>query len=476
MRNTEEGEAGQETEMYGNDMAKAVKRLQDARMSLMEKQPFYAALLFHMVFSLDPMCETAYTDGEHIVFCPEFLEALSDKELEFVLMHEVMHAALDHCGRGLDSYDFDDFGTACDIVVNSNILYSSGMDIEAITLKEYGTGMHLTPLEDEGYLYTAEEVYDMIREAAPPQRQNGGERENGGKQTGTPTGGKQENGVKQTGTPDGGAADGSDALPQVRCDGGFDDHTYWGESADVPESVQGEEYNGDGESSAKPADMRAAWLQRMVEAAGTAQQRFEKSDEKSGGGIPLAAKRLLKELTEPQLDWRTVLDMFVQEEITDYSFDPPDRRFQESIFLLPDHNKREETVKDILFMIDTSGSVSSDMIDRAYSEIKGALEQFRGHLTGWVGFFDMAVTPPARFENEEEFMKISPKGGGGTSFECIFKYIERHSEEFDPASIIILTDGMAWFPPEDAARGIPVLWLINNDTVLPPWGRVARIT
>ena len=25
------------------------------------------------------------------------------------------------------------------------------------------------------------------------------------------------------------------------------------------------------------------------------------------------------------------------------------------------------------------------------------------------------------------------------------------------------------------AKGIPVLWLINNDNVDPPWGKVARI-
>lgn len=44
-----------------------------------------------------------------------------------------------------------------------------------------------------------------------------------------------------------------------------------------------------------------------------------------------------------------------------------------------------------------------------------------------------------------------------------------------PASIIILTDGFAPFPQEKLAGGIPVLWLLNNDTVNPPWGKVARI-
>jgi hypothetical protein len=45
-----------------------------------------------------------------------------------------------------------------------------------------------------------------------------------------------------------------------------------------------------------------------------------------------------------------------------------------------------------------------------------------------------------------------------------------------PASIIILSDGYAPFPLEKLAGGIPVLWLLNNEEVNPPWGKVARIT
>ncbi len=48
-------------------------------------------------------------------------------------------------------------------------------------------------------------------------------------------------------------------------------------------------------------------------------------------------------------------------------------------------------------------------------------------------------------------------------------------QEKPPASIIILTNGYAPFPKEEPANGIPVLWLINNDQVDPPWGKIARI-
>ena len=58
----------------------------------------------------------------------------------------------------------------------------------------------------------------------------------------------------------------------------------------------------------------------------------------------------------------------------------------------------------------------------------------------------------------------------------IFEYVFHHMSDKLPASIIILTDGYAPFPQEKLAGGIPVLWLLNNEEVNPPWGKVARIT
>jgi predicted metal-dependent peptidase len=180
-------------------------------------------------------------------------------------------------------------------------------------------------------------------------------------------------------------------------------------------------------------------------------------------------------MSKPKINWRTILNEFVQEEIVDYSFSPPDRRFDDSPFFLPDFNETDEQVKNILFMIDTSGSMSDKMISEAYSEVKGAIEQFGGKLGGWLGFFDGAVVPPQPFENEEEFKVIKPKGGGGTSFHVIFDYVNDKMKDELPVSIIILTDGYAPFPDESEANGIPVLWLINNETVTPPWGKIARL-
>ena len=149
-----------------------IKRLQNARLSLLSKQPFYALLLLHMKFALDISCETAYTDGERIAFNPDFMDKLSDKELEFVLMHEVLHAALGHPIRKQSDYDLECYDKACDIVVNSNILYSFNMDIKSITLKNFGVAIHQTPSGKHGYKLTVEEVYAELLKASGKKQKN----------------------------------------------------------------------------------------------------------------------------------------------------------------------------------------------------------------------------------------------------------------------------------------------------------------
>lgn len=125
-------------------------------------------------------------------------------------------------------------------------------------------------------------------------------------------------------------------------------------------------------------------------------------------------------------------------------------------------------------MIDTSASMSDDMISAAYSEIKGAIDRFDGRLKRWPGFFDAAIIEPTPFDGEDEFKIIKP-AGGGTDFQIIFEYVAEYMTDKLPASIIILTDGYAPFPKPRLAMGIPVLWLLDNDEADPPWGRVARI-
>lgn len=423
------------------------KRLLMSRMRILCNNGFYGLLLMHMVFSIDENCETAATDGKRIFFGPNFLNELSDSELDFVMMHEILHVVLQHCFRTGDR-DNDTFNIACDIVVNSNILLSNNMNKSSITLKKYGESMHIAPDGKEGYEYTAEQVYEMLpqKNSIPKSAQSFGGAQNSN--SGNGVGKKGKNNGCTSGRAQQIQGQISDALKTE-----WDDHTKWG----VPEDDD---------------TLRDVWIKRVEDAV---ESISIQDPSNARGTIPLCAERLIKKLRNPQTDWRIILSAFIQEEVNDYSFSPPDRRFDDSPFYLPDFNGKDDIVNDILFMIDTSGSMSDDMITQAYSEIKGAIDQFDGKLSGWLGFFDAAIVEPKPFTSEEEFRIIRPAGGGGTDFQIIFEYVIQHMQDKPPASIIILTDGYAPFPQEKLAGGIPVLWIINNEDVDPPWGKVARI-
>lgn len=433
-----------------------IKRLLLSRMRILYNHGFYGLLLMHMIYAVSEEIETACTDGVRITFGIDFLDSLSDSELDFVMMHEILHVVLQHCFRG-EVEDPEAYNIAADIVVNSNIMLENGMKASSITLSKYGTSMHVAPDGKEGHEYTAEQVYVMLPKNLNKKGNNNLNKKGNNKSPGSAVGGaKKENKKGNNKSP--GSAVGrakkeisKEQHQPVRV---WDDHSRWGK------------YEEDD-------TLRDVWVKRFEDAAEAIKIRDPSN---ARGLLPAFAERILKELKKTQTDWRTILNDFIQEEVVDYSFAPPDRRFDDSPFFLPDFNGKEDRVEDILFMIDTSGSMSDDMIAAAYSEVKGAIDQFNGKLKGWLGFFDAAIIKPQPFSDENEFKTIKPAGGGGTDFQIIFEYVFHHMSDKLPASIIILSDGDAPFPLEKLAGGIPVLWLLNNEEVNPPWGKVARIT
>ena len=586
---------------FDNKTREIVQRLQAIRVKMLREQPFYAVLLMHLRFALDESTPTLYTDGERIAFNPYFVDELDDFQLQFVLMHEILHVALGHCTSEEKDFNHKAYNIACDIVVNSNIMYSLGLIKEKVDFLGNKSGyevkkeveidgeplIHKAPDGIEGVELDAKEVYALLLKAYPElakedeqkqenrdkskqgssnKKSNKGKAQDGktqgasdetsddnsdeannksnqsnksntsGKENssdeGEAKGESDDEGADSETNGDNGETEGADSTNDKNDDsndaggengdadsgsagdgdcsnmdgdtasntapggGGFAD----GELGELDDRDQDGEGNSDpiysnpprnskpfnefddhsfwdvsDELSNEQKEENEIWTTRMVDATEIAEQISIEFGSTGRGLTPLAAERVIKELKEVQTDWRTVLENFIQEEINDYSFSPPDRRFEDSPFFLPDFNEKDERIEDILFMIDTSGSMSDDQITTAYSEIKGAIDQFDGKLKGWLGFFDAVVVKPQEFENEDEFKIIRPAGGGGTSFDIIFEYVQNEMRDKPPASIIILTDGYAPFPDEKEAMGIPVLWIINNEDAQPPWGKVTRI-
>lgn len=415
------------------DTAALAEKIRAGCNRLMLSRPFFGLLLLKTKFGLDTSCKTAYTDGKNIRFSPSFLASLTPSEVDFVLCHEILHIVLGHCFRS-QSFQEERFNKACDIVINSIILHENYDDLSSISIHRKSAYPHTTPNGRPGYLYTAEQVYFML---PPKQTRDYPVKRKVNKFGPSDPLGATEDQIKKS------ISDGME--------GTLDDHSHWGT---VAEGTQEE------------------WEENVQEAL-QASEAMGLHRQHGCGLSPALKKFLIGCETAPKLNWKEILSAFIQEEVTDYTLVPPDKRFQDDFFL-PDFSDKSDTVKDILFMVDTSGSMSDEDIGEVYSEIVGAIDQFGGRLRGWLGFFDAAVVPPKPFDDIQSFRLIKAAGRGGTSYEPIFNYVDKYMET-KPSSIVILTDGYASWPDEKMAKGIPVLWIINNNEATPKWGKTVRL-
>ena len=193
------------------------------------------------------------------------------------------------------------------------------------------------------------------------------------------------------------------------------------------------------------------------------------------GNVPLGADAFVEKVDKKEVNWKEALRDFIQFDVNDYSFTPPDRRYDDSPFFLPDYNDEIEKVENILFMIDASGSMSDKIVSTVFNEIKNCIDEFNGKVKGYVGTFDTNVYNVVEFEDKEKLDEYSIKGRGGTSFINVFKHIDENMKDISLKAVIILTDGYAEYPDEVQTKGLPILWVITNKVSNPTCGKVVRI-
>jgi predicted metal-dependent peptidase len=413
------------------DNYRLVENIIACKIEVLQSSTFFGLLMQHLKFAIDSECPTACTDGERIYFGTHFCDDMPRDRLTVVMMHELMHIVLGHCFR-VHGYNRLLYNIAADIVVNSTLAHIMGLSLD-VKGEEL---IHLAPDGKEGYLYTAEDVYEMLLKSTRVNSKDKPRR-----------GGASGDGDGDGG---GGASDdfGDDDYDVSAYEQGrLDDHSTW---------------------QRIPASVKEEWQGHLEDAA-----RTSLAQGKAAGRGAMLAERFYTELTHPTINWRLLLQNFIQTDVVDYSFMPPDRRYGD--FFLPDFSEPSDSVKNLWIVMDTSGSITNRDMARAFSEIKGGIDQFGGALHGKLSFFDAKVTDPVDFENFDDILDIVPVGGGGTNFHAVFDYYRKHLHEREEITgIIIFTDGYAIFPPEALALGTPVFWLINNALVTPPWGVVAR--
>jgi predicted metal-dependent peptidase len=368
-----------------------VDKLTTARVGLLLKAPFFGNMATRMrLIDASDWCPTAATNGRDFMYNKDFVSKLSTKKLEFLFAHEICHAIFDHFGR-CGSRDRMLANIAQDYAVNQ-------------ILVDERIGEKITEVQicyDSKYRGKAwEEIYDELYEKAEkismPEL------------------------LKQLGD----LLD--EHIKEEEGAGGGGDKTKDGK--DKP-SLSKEEAQ----------KIRDEIKQAMIQSAAAA----------GAGKTPAGIQRMIKDLTEPKMDWRTLVRQEIQSIIrNDYSFTRPNRKSMHSGAILP--GMKEATTIDVAVSIDMSGSIGDEDARVFLSEIKGIMDQYEDFkIDLWCFDTDIYNHQSITHDNSHDLEAYEPQGGGGTDFEVNFTFMEENG--IQPKKFIMFTDGYpcgSWGPED----------------------------
>ena len=393
-------------------MSNAMNAVSAARRALVLDQPFFGvlSLKLELVEDSSSSTKTMKTDGKRLWFNPKFVGSITKHELVGVVAHEVLHCTNGHVWRR-EHRDARLWNEAADYAINPIVL-DAGMQLPKNALIDFSY---------KGK--SPEEIYEILRQ----QQQGQGQQQQGQ--------GQQQQGQGQQQQQQGQSQEEGDEEEDFGC---------------------GQVIDCDEESS---AETKTEWSAAVLNAAKQAQ---------AFGKLPAGMERLVEEIKNPPQDWRSILRRFIQETSKcDYSWKMPNQRFLHTGLYLP--SLRSETMPPIVIAIDTSGSVSSQMINQFSQEINAIANEMQPE-TIYIIYCDAKIHGVDVFERGEP-ITIKPKGFGGTDFRPVFKWVEE--EGIDIACLVYLTDMAGAFPKYEP--NYPVLWGDTYGYFPQPWGEKIKI-
>ena len=358
-----------------------IDKLTTARVGLLLKAPFFGNMATRMqLIEADEWCPTAATNGRNFYYNTKFVQKLSVKKLEFLFGHEICHCVFDHFGR-VGSRDRQLSNIAQDYAVNQ-------------ILVDERIGEKITEVKicyDSKYRGMAwEEIYDELYDKAEkiPMEQL----------------------LSQLG----------DLL---------DEHIKEEEGAGAG-NKDGKDGKGKPSLTKEEAEqIRDEIKNAMIQSAAAA----------GAGKTPAGIQRLIKNWTEPKMDWRQLVQQEIQSIVrNDYSFQRVNRKSMHSGAILP--GMKEATTIDVAISIDMSGSIGDEDATAFLSEIKGIMDQYEDFkINLWCFDTDIYNHKVITHDEAHELVEYEPQGGGGTDFEANWRFMEENG--IQPKKFIMFTDG-----------------------------------
>jgi predicted metal-dependent peptidase len=400
--------------------AAAIEKLITARIALLMNAPFFGSLAVRLqLINADAWCSTAATDGRRFYYNSEFVNNMPLKQVEFLVGHEVLHVAYDHMGRRGER-DPVLWNIAVDYCVNGDL-------VEA----KLGT-MIPTALHSPKYLnWSAEAVYDDLYKKA-----------------------KKIDIGKLAGQ-----------LIDQHLDGNGQGE---GEGEGDDSNSAGDKIEGDGPAKGPvrlSKEEQAAIRDEVKEALINALKSTSEEN------IPGNIKRLIKDISDPKMNWRELIGQRVQSLVKDdYTWMRASRKGWHMDAIMPGR-KNKETI-DVAISLDSSGSISQDMLKDFLGEVRGLMEEFDDfRITIWcidTKVYNHQVFTP---DNIDEFDDYEIMGNGGNTFEENWRFMRKI--DLAPQLFIMFTDGYPcphWCAPGDETYCDTMFLLHSTESIVAPFG------
>jgi len=371
------------------------------------------------IFKKMEMPLTASVDARgKMRYYPPFFESMEIKDIEYVIKHEILHIALLHVGRGVGMRSRDIWNIAVDIKVNDILSneYKLGPcpgdgikvnDNRTYTSPVKGKKLTINKVDEK----SAENIYLELYEWF----------------------------------------DKNDMITEIQ----VITEKLRGDSGDshLHDNELGEGTPTEAEADRHESDMRGQLASAMTQA-------------KMKGDLPAGVARMIDDLLEPKINWRTYIRRNVEKLVVyDYSYRKPSRRSHAAGVFLP-HSVKEG--HDVVIAVDLSGSIGETEMREFISECVGMAKQMPA-LKMTIISHDTKVhsAHEITYANETNVVAACTdlRGGGGTSHADVYRWVKENK----PLArlVVMMTDGYSDITSLEKPTGFQAIWALTTNSVDP---------
>lgn len=189
-----------------------------------------------------------------------------------------------------------------------------------------------------------------------------------------------------------------------------------------------------------------------------------------GSDAPAYIQELINKFMQATIPWEVELREWCTALVPGgLTWSRPNRRY--STMYMPSKNKKNSTLEHLMYFLDTSASITDEMVVRFNTEIRYIKEVMNPKRLTLVQF-DTDIRQVQIFFEEDGFEVTEVIGRGNTSLSCVKDMIEKTN----PTAVVVFSD-LECSVMQKPTNEIPIIWVVlDNPYANINWGKMLHIS